>query len=235
MCTGRVDLELVIQAFANGADGVFIGGCRLNECNYITHGNYDALNMVLLCKKIMEHIGLNPERLRMDFMTSGEGILFAEIMNEFSRTIREAGPLGRGEGIDEDELKSKLEEIIKLIPYIKIVKNEKLGARLEDPEEYNNLFTSDEIDKLFSEVVSYYIEPDKCQACGICAGRCPVEVITGGKNLVHIIGQEKCVKCGLCFESCPSRFDAIRKIVSEPIPPPILEEARIIVRTAKDN
>lgn len=235
MCTGRVDLELVIQAFINGADGVFIGGCRFNECNYITHGNYDAHNTVLLCKKIMEHIGLNPERLRMDFMTSGEGNLFADIMNKFSKTIREAGPLGRSEGIDEDELKSKLEEITKLIPYIKIVKNEKLGTRLEDPAEYEKLFTRDEIDRLFSEVVSYYIEPDKCTACGICAARCPVEAITGGKNLVHIIGQEKCVKCGFCFESCPSRFDAIKKIVSEPIPPPIPEEARTIVRAAKES
>ena len=71
MCSGRVDLEFVIRAFLKGMDGVFIGGCRLNECNYITHGNYDALNMVLLCKKIMAHIGLNPERLSVKFMSSG--------------------------------------------------------------------------------------------------------------------------------------------------------------------
>ena len=45
MCSGRVDLEFVLRAFSNGMDGVFVGGCRLNECNYITHGNYDALNM----------------------------------------------------------------------------------------------------------------------------------------------------------------------------------------------
>src|SRR5574342_610131 len=44
MCSGRVDLDHVLRAFSNGADAVFVGGCRLNECNYITHGNYDALN-----------------------------------------------------------------------------------------------------------------------------------------------------------------------------------------------
>ena len=76
MCSGRVDLEFVLRAFSNGMDGVFVGACRLNECNYITHGNYDALNMVLLCRKILEHIGLNPERLSIEFMSSGEGILF---------------------------------------------------------------------------------------------------------------------------------------------------------------
>ena len=235
MCTGRVDLELVLQAFLHGADGVFIGGCRLNECNYITHGNYDALNMVLLCKRIMEHIGLNPERLRIEFMSSGEGILFAEVMNEFGKKIKKLGPLGIGEGIDKDELKSKLAEIIKLVPYIKLVKNEKLETHLESPKDYDKLFTIDEIDKLFSEVISYYINPVKCQACGICARRCPVEAITGGKNLIHIIDQEKCIKCGTCFESCPTRFAAIKKIVSEPVPPPIPEKARIIVRERKEG
>src|SRR5574342_1279246 len=104
MCSGRVDLDHVLRAFSNGADAVFIGGCRLNECNYITHGNYHALTMVLLCKKIMEHIGLNPERLRIEFMSSAEGIRFAEVMSEFGAQVTELGPLGKGkgEGIDQN-------------------------------------------------------------------------------------------------------------------------------------
>ena len=167
MCSGRVDLAFVLRAFSNGMDGVFIGGCRLNECNYSTHGNYDALNMVLLCRKIMEHIGLDPERLRIDFMSSAEGILFTEVMSEFGNKVKELGPLGKGEGIDQNELRSKLAEITKLVPYIKVVKNEKLASRLENPEEYDRLFTKDEIDKLFSEVISYYIDQEKCQACMI--------------------------------------------------------------------
>ena len=103
MCSGRVDLAFVLRAFSNGMDGVFIGGCRLNECNYITHGNYDALGMVLLCKKIMEHLRLNPERLRIEFMSSGEGILFTEVVDDFVNQVRGLGPLGSGEGIDEDD------------------------------------------------------------------------------------------------------------------------------------
>src|SRR4030043_1839493 len=83
MCSGRVDLEFVLRAFSNGMDGVFIGGCRLNECNYITHGNYNALNMVLLCRKIMEQIGLNPDSIRTEFMYSAEGSRFAETVNDF--------------------------------------------------------------------------------------------------------------------------------------------------------
>ncbi len=235
MCSGRVDLEFVLRAFSNGMDGVFIGGCRLNECNYITHGNYHALNMVLLCRKIMEHIGLNPERLRIEFMSSAEGILFAEVMSEFGKKVKELGPLGKAEGIDENELKSKLAEITKLVPYIKMVKNEKLASRLKKPEEYGQLFTKEEIDRLFSEVISYYIDPEKCQACMTCAKRCPVEAIISAKNQVHVIDQEKCIKCGTCFEVCPPKFRAVTKISGEPVPPPIPEDKRTIVRKGKEK
>ncbi len=234
MCSGRVDLKFVLKAFLNGSDGVFIGGCRLNECNYITNGNYHALNMVLLCKKIMEHIGLNPERIKIDFMSSAEGMRFAAIVDSFSNTVRELGPLGEAEGIDRNELKVKLEEIIKLVPYIKLAKKEKLESRLENEAEYDGLFTSDEIDELFSEVPSYYIDPDKCQACGMCLRKCPAEAIVGAKKTIHVIDQEKCIKCGTCFEACPSRFGAVKKISGEPVPPPIPEEERTIKAKKKE-
>ena len=230
MCSGRVDLEFVLRAFSNGMDGVFIGGCRLNECNYITHGNYDALNMVLLCRKIMEHIGLNPARLRVEFMTSGEGNLFTEVVDDFSKNVKELGPLGKSEGLDEDELKSKLEEIRKLVPYIKIEKRQKLASRLESQEDYDGLFTREEIDELFNEVESYHIDPPKCQACMICFRRCPVEAIAGAKNQIHVIDQDICIKCGTCFEACPPRFGAVNKISGRPVPPPIPEEERTLVR-----
>jgi len=230
MCSGRVDPAFVFRAFANGMDGVFIGGCRLNECNYITHGNYYALNMTLLCKKILEHIGLNPDRLRIEFMSSAEGSRFAEVMGEFGDQVHKLGPIGEAEGIEQSELKVKLAEITKLIPYIKRVKNEKLASRLEKPEEYDNFFTMDEVEQLFSEVVSYYIDPEKCQACMICARRCPVEAISGAKNLVHVIDEEKCIKCGTCVEVCPTKFGAVIEITGEPAPPPIPEEERTIVR-----
>jgi coenzyme F420-reducing hydrogenase delta subunit/ferredoxin len=230
MCAGRVDLRFVLRAFSNGIDGVFIGGCRLNECNYTTHGNYDALNMVLLGRRILEYIGLNPERLRIEFMSSADGILFAEIMREFGNKVNELGPLGEAEGIDQNELKSKLADITRLVPYIKLVKNEKLASRLENPEEYDKLFTKDEIDRLFSEVVSYYIDPEKCQGCMVCANRCPAEAIISAKNQVHVIDQEKCMKCGACFEACPPRFGAVKKISGESAPPPVPEERRTIIR-----
>ena len=235
MCSGRVDLAFVLRAFLNGMDGVIIGGCRLNECNYVTHGNYHALAMVLLCKKIIEHIGFNPDRLGIEFLSSSEGIHFAEIMNTFSARIKKLGPLGKSEGINEAELKSKITSVARLVPYIKMVMKEKLSTRIASKEEYETLFAREEIDSLFRDVVSYYIDPDKCQACMICSKKCPVEAISGGKNLIHIIDQEKCIKCGTCFEACPPRFGAIRKLSGEPVPPPVPEEKRTVARKAKEK
>jgi coenzyme F420-reducing hydrogenase delta subunit/DNA-binding transcriptional ArsR family regulator len=153
MCTGRVDLEFVLRAFSNGMDGVFIGGCRLNECNYTTQGNYHALQMVLLCKKIMEHIGLNPERLRIEFMSSAEGNRFAEVVNDFVKKIKELGPLGISEGIDKKELKLKLNAVKNLVPYIKLVERERLRVHFETEEEYKEFFSSDEMNRLFRELI----------------------------------------------------------------------------------
>jgi F420-non-reducing hydrogenase iron-sulfur subunit len=233
MCSGRVDLKFILRAFSNGMDGVFIGGCRLNECNYVTHGNYHALAMVILCKKIMEHIGLNPERLKIAFMSSADGVRFVEKVSELSNKVIELGPLGENEGLDQNELKTRLEEVVKLIPYIKLIKKEKLESRFENEDEYEGIFTSDEIEKLFSEVPSYYIDPEKCQACMICSRRCPVEAINGGKNRIHIIDQDKCIKCGTCFEACPPRFGAVKKISGEPVPPAIPEKKRTLIRKSK--
>ena len=153
MCSGRVDLEFVLRAFSNGMDGVFVGGCRLGECNYVTQGNYAALGMVLLCKKIMEHIGLNPERLRIEFMSSGEGIHFAQVADDFVKKVKELGPLGKGEGIDENGLKLKLEAVTKLVPYIKLVERERLRVPTRSEEAYLEFYNSDELDRLVGELI----------------------------------------------------------------------------------
>ncbi|MBP8625206.1 MAG: hydrogenase iron-sulfur subunit [Syntrophorhabdaceae bacterium] len=235
MCSGRVDLSFVLKAFFNGIDGVFIGACHLNECNYITHGNFHAQNMVLLTKRLLEYIGINPERLRIQYMSGAEANVFVESVNDFTKTIKGIGPLGKAEGLDEDKMRAKLAEVMKLVPYIKVVMNEKLAKRLENPEEYENYFTKEEVEKLFTETVSYWIDPAKCQACMTCARRCPVEAIDSKKNMVHIINQDKCIKCGTCFEACPPRFGAVTKIVGVPVPPPIPEDQRTIVRKGKEK
>ncbi|KMY68096.1 NADH dehydrogenase [Desulfocarbo indianensis] len=82
-------------------------------------------------------------------------------------------------------------------------------------------------------LISFHIDPQKCQACGICLKKCPAQAIDGGKNKIHVIDQDKCTKCGTCFEVCPERFSAVMKTSGEPVPPPIPEAERTIVRKSK--
>lgn len=84
------------------------------------------------------------------------------------------------------------------------------------------------------ELISYYIDPEKCRACMKCLKICPSDAIIGAKKTIHVIDQEKCTKCNTCLEVCPSRFSAIRKISGEPVPPPIPEEERIIARGSNE-
>jgi len=158
MCTGRVDLAFILRAFSNGTDGVFIGGCLLGECHYITEGNYLTLGMAHVCKKLMKLAGLNPERLRLEWISASEGIRFADMMNRFSSKVKEIGPLGQGQGESGNELKSRLDAITHLIPYIKLVERERLRVRFKTEEEYDAYFSSSEVERLFQELIADKLE-----------------------------------------------------------------------------
>jgi hypothetical protein len=86
-------------------------------------------------------------------MSSGEGILFTEVINDFGKKVKELGPLGTSEGIDENGLKFKLEAVNKLVPYIKLVERERLRVPVKSEEAYNKFFTSDEVNRLFNELI----------------------------------------------------------------------------------
>ena len=153
MCTGRVDPAFVLQALSHGADGVFVGGCWPGECHYTTEGNYHALGMMHLTRKILKHIGVHPERLRVEWVGASEGIRFAEIMNDVVKKLQELGPLGKGEGLDENKLRSNLERVRDLLPYIKLVERERLRVPFDTVEAYQKFFTSDEVDGLVRELI----------------------------------------------------------------------------------
>lgn len=83
------------------------------------------------------------------------------------------------------------------------------------------------------ELISYYIDPEKCTACTICFKKCPSDAIIGEKKKIHVIDQEKCTNCNTCFEVCPSRFDAVKKISGKPVPPSIPIEERTFIKKSK--
>jgi F420-non-reducing hydrogenase iron-sulfur subunit len=153
MCSGRVDLEFIFRAFANGLDGVLVGGCKLNECNYATHGNFDALSNIYISKNIMQRIGMDPERLSIEFMSGGEGNRLADVINEFTGRIKDLGPLGKPEGVEKSVLIQALQAVRKLIPYLRLVEREKLRVPVRTEEGYREFFAGDEVNRLFDELV----------------------------------------------------------------------------------
>ncbi len=154
MCTGRVDPAFILRAFLNGLDGVFVGGCWPGECHYATEGNYHALSTMLLTRKLLDHIGVNPERLRLEWISAAEGIRFAEVMNDVAKKVKELGPLAKNEGKDGSGLNVKLRALMNLLPYIKLVERERLRVPSDKEEEYKNFFASEEVDRLFRELIA---------------------------------------------------------------------------------
>ena len=154
MCTGRVDLAFVLRALLKGADGVIIGGCWPGECHYVTEGNYDALGNMHLSRKLLQLIGLSPDRLRLEWIAASEGSRFAEVMSEFADRLRELGPLGREEGIEKAAVELRLRAANRLVPYLKLVEREKLRVPTRSEDAYNAFFASDEVNRLFSDLIA---------------------------------------------------------------------------------
>lgn len=91
MCSGRVDPTFVMKAFSEGADGVLICGCHPGDCHY-HEGNYKCLRRYELLRKYIEQMGINPERLRLEWISASEGKQFAELADAMTETIMELGP-----------------------------------------------------------------------------------------------------------------------------------------------
>lgn len=153
MCTGRIDLSFVLRAFANGVDGVFVGGCWLGECHYLTEGNHHAIVVMLLAKRLLAHIGIDPERLRLEWVSAAQGARFVDVVTDFSEKLKDLGPLGKSEGIDEAVMKLRMEAVRSLIPYIRLVERERLRVRFNTREEYEAFFNGPEVDRIFESTV----------------------------------------------------------------------------------
>jgi F420-non-reducing hydrogenase iron-sulfur subunit len=100
MCSGRVDPQLILWAFRNGADGVLIGGCHPGDCHY-QEGNYKALRRIALLRKMLGQFGVEPERLRLEWISASEAERLRDVINAFAEQIRRLGPLHREEAAKE--------------------------------------------------------------------------------------------------------------------------------------
>ena len=91
VCTGKVDPLFILKAFEDGADGVFVAGCMEGECHFL-EGNIRAKKKVTYAKRLLEEVGINPDRAEMFNLSSAMGGRFAEIVEEMTERIRQLGP-----------------------------------------------------------------------------------------------------------------------------------------------
>lgn len=91
MCSGRIDPTFVLEAFKDGADGVLLCGCHPGDCHYQS-GNYKCLRRYNMLQKYFSQLGLNPKRIRLEWISASEGKQFAVLADSFTETIRELGP-----------------------------------------------------------------------------------------------------------------------------------------------
>jgi len=91
MCSGRVHPAFILEAFRNGADGILVAGCHPGDCHYIS-GNHKAENRVLMLKKTLEQLGLEPERLRLEWVSASEGDRFAMVIKDMTKELTKLGP-----------------------------------------------------------------------------------------------------------------------------------------------
>jgi F420-non-reducing hydrogenase iron-sulfur subunit len=92
MCSGRVDPQFVLDAFAQGADGVLIGGCHPGDCHY-QEGNYKTLRRYHLLKRVLRQMGIEEERFRLEWISAAEGDRVRSAINDMVEKVRALGPL----------------------------------------------------------------------------------------------------------------------------------------------
>jgi len=92
MCSGRVDPSFVLKALKNGADGVLVSGCHIGDCHYITGNEYTQERFERLHNILIKQLGIDPKRVRLEWVSASEGKRFAEVITEFTNQIKELGP-----------------------------------------------------------------------------------------------------------------------------------------------
>jgi len=92
MCSGRIDPAFVFEAFKDGADGVLVAGCHLpSDCHYIS-GNFKTLRRINLLKRVLKEFGIEPERLRLEWISASEGDKFAAVVRSMVEDLKKLGP-----------------------------------------------------------------------------------------------------------------------------------------------
>lgn len=145
MCSGRVDPVIILDAFLYGADGVFVGGCHPGDCHYLV-GNYYAEKKIEVTRRLLEEAGVEPRRLRLEWVSASEGERFSRIMNEFSDEIKALGPIRSDREALEAACRAAAGYRLRIIAT-------KAKELLETGNKYGEIFTQHELDRLLADMV----------------------------------------------------------------------------------
>jgi len=208
MCSGRVEPSFVIKAFQEGADGVIIAGCHIpSDCHY-TSGNFKALARYEIFQPLLEELGIEKERLQLHWISASEGEKYAQVMNDFAKTIRELGPLKLDKKRfcplekDSDVKSTKECSVIRKIQ--EFAACEAASSEMINLEERRNwTLESKRMEP------SIFYDPNKCIRCGSCVEACKaqgVEALQMDEKEGILLDESKCVRCGQCVMNCPLGF-----------------------------
>jgi coenzyme F420-reducing hydrogenase delta subunit len=172
MCSGRVDPNFIIETLIQGADGVFIGGCHPGDCHYLT-GNLYTEKKIKMTKIILERTGINPDRLRLEWIAASEGELFAKTIDEFTEQIRALGPNPLSGPNPDKKILSNLKTAKNSVTAFRlrslVAKERKLTeegnvyGELKDTEEWNTILT-DAINAEYSRHMILLLTSDNPQS-----------------------------------------------------------------------
>jgi len=91
MCSARVNPVFIFKALLGGVDGVLISGCHPGDCHYMK-GNYYTRRRITAVRKLLDTVGIEPDRVRLEWVSASEGIRFADTVRDFTETIKKLGP-----------------------------------------------------------------------------------------------------------------------------------------------
>jgi coenzyme F420-reducing hydrogenase delta subunit len=153
MCSTRVDPTIILEMFVQGADGVLLGGCHIGDCHYIS-GNFHTERKVKLTKKLLKEAGIDPNRLRLEWISASEGERFSRVISEFTEEIK---------GLGESPLSGDFPDIEKLESIYaarNVAKDFRLRALVgreitltEEGNVYNNKIEQEKLDQLYDNIL----------------------------------------------------------------------------------
>ncbi|MDO8473020.1 MAG: hydrogenase iron-sulfur subunit [Dehalococcoidia bacterium] len=154
MCSGRVDPAFVVDALAHGQDGVMVIGCHPGDCHYIT-GNYEALNMAIATRLLLEYSGISPKRFMLDWVSASEGARFSRLVTDFTATIARLGPLGCAESESEEGIADRLAAARAVAQQEKLrYLLGRVSAFVKKGNKYGERFTGHEVERMLAGVIA---------------------------------------------------------------------------------